>query len=187
MPRGGKREREFEIFEPDDELELRASKAPPIPSNPTFEDTFLYARFLRDQIRINYYPDYFIPISTGGVYLLANLLKVGLRWAPTIGFDIVSKEKERIAGLNNHISRIEMRNKRILAVEDILETGQSANLIKRFAELNGGEFKLACILSRPGGDIKPDYFLASGVSREVTMSWEEMGEKYSGYGELSYE
>ncbi len=115
--------------------------------------------------RIDYTPDIVVGIARGGVIpaaLLSKILKVKDMFVLKL-----EREGERkiSAFLVSDIS-----GKKILLVEDMLETGRGLIAGKKFLEEKGAEVRTACLYTMPKSEIVPDYSLKV-VPEVVPFPW----------------
>lgn len=66
----------------------------------------------------------------------------------------------------------DLNGKTVLLVEDVLETGQSLIVAKKYLEEKGAKVKTACLYTMPKSEIIPDYFLRK-IKQAVTFPWEK--------------
>ncbi len=148
-----------------------------IPENPSDDEVREYTHALADQIeQAGFEPDNIIPISRGGG-VAGMQLSLLMKWKPFASLDITKTEdgKGRIVGENSHISRASIKEKRFLVVEDMFETGLTAEAAKGFlGSLGAADVKTACYFARDFRQVKPDFVLRDGVTHEVYFPWERM-------------
>lgn len=65
---------------------------------------------------------------------------------------------------------VDVSNKRILLVEDMIETGRALTEGKRFLEGRGALVQTACLYTMPQSEIVPDYSL-SRVDKVTDFPW----------------
>jgi uncharacterized protein len=111
--------------------------------------------------------DILVPITRGGLIpgrLLATKLKVKTIYALT-----VEKEEEK----RNIVTEInkDLKNQTILLVEDMLETGKSMIVAKKYLESKGAKVLTACLYRMEHTQIVPDFYL-NQVSKVLTYPWE---------------
>ena len=66
-----------------------------------------------------------------------------------------------------------LTDKKILLVEDMIETGRSLLEAKHYLEKKGAKVKTACLYTMPQSEIKPDYFLKQ-IEIIPTFPWEKI-------------
>ena len=117
--------------------------------------------------KIDYQPDLIVGIARGGVIpavFLSKQLKVK---------DMMVL-KVRVEG-NERILRAEVvadvKDKNILLVEDMLETGKTLVVVKEYLESKGANVKTACLYIMPITEVKPDYFLTQ-INQVEKFPWE---------------
>ncbi|MBI2029108.1 phosphoribosyltransferase domain-containing protein [Candidatus Gottesmanbacteria bacterium] len=117
--------------------------------------------------KIDYSPDILVGIVRGGIVparILSSLLKVGDMYCLTV----------KKIGNNRRITSIineDINNKKVLLVEDILETGRSLITAKQYLENEGAIVKTACLYITNKSEIKPDYYLRK-INEVVKFPWE---------------
>lgn len=116
---------------------------------------------------IDFKPDYIVGIVRGGLVparKLSGLLSVKQMFC----LNVDKKDQDRV--VNSDIS-YDLHNKRILLVEDMLETGDSLMVAKEWIEKRGAMVKTACLYTMPITKHTPDYYLAQ-VQSIVSFPWE---------------
>ena len=117
--------------------------------------------------KINTTPDLLVGVARGGVIpavLLSNVLKVKDLYVLK-----VRKEGERrrvVAEIFTDVS-----GKKVLVVEDMLETGQSMVVAKAYLESKGASVETACLYTMPITEIQPDFFIRE-VQEVQEFPWE---------------
>jgi hypoxanthine phosphoribosyltransferase len=117
--------------------------------------------------RIDWKPDAVVGIVRGGVIpatVLANILKVKK-------FYVL---KVRHVGDGRKVKgdfAPDVSGKKILLVEDMLETGKSLIAAKKYLEEKGAEVKTVCLYTMPKSEIVPDFSLKQ-VPTVVPFPWE---------------
>lgn len=104
---------------------------------------------------IDYQPDCIIGIARGGVIpavLLSKQLKVKDMYVLKVRVE--GNERKIMAAVFTDISK-----KKILVVEDMLESGQTMAVVKEYLESKGAQVKTACLYIMPHTLIKPEYYL----------------------------
>lgn len=117
--------------------------------------------------KIDYSPDVIVGIVRGGMVparLLSSDLGVKDMYALTV---------KKVGGEQKVTSDIveDISGKKILLVEDMLETGKSLIAAKEYLEKKGAEVKTACLYMMPISEIKPDFSLKE-VTEVVPFPWE---------------
>lgn len=113
--------------------------------------------------------DIVIGIARGGVIpavLLSRALDVKDMYVLKVRKD--GDERRVIAEIFTDVSK-----KKVLLVEDMLETGKSLIVAKRYLEDDGAIVKTACLYTMPMTEIKPDYSLKK-VGEIIKFPWEQM-------------
>lgn len=117
--------------------------------------------------KIDYSPDVVVGIVRGGIVparILSSLHKVNNMYCLTvkkIGLD------RKVTSLINE----DIKNKRVLLVEDMLETGRSLVAAKQYLENEGSTVKTCCLYITAKSEIEPDFYLRK-VSEVVEFPWE---------------
>ncbi len=117
--------------------------------------------------RIDYTPDIIVGIVRGGLVparLLSSELKVKNMYALTV--KKVGEERKVTSGILENIN-----GKKVLLVEDMLETGRSLIVAKEYLEKKGAEVKTACLYTMPKSEIRPDFSLKE-ITEVVPFPWE---------------
>src|SRR3989344_199099 len=117
--------------------------------------------------KIDYTPDIIIGIVRGGLIparLLSSELKVKDMYALTV--KKVGQEREVTIEILEDLS-----DKKILLVEDMLETGRSLVVAKEYLEKRGANVKTACLYTMPVSELKPDFSLKD-VVEVMPFPWE---------------
>jgi uncharacterized protein len=116
--------------------------------------------------KINYHPDIIIGITRGGIIparLLSSYLKV--KDMHCISVRKIGEERVVTEIYDN------LKSKKVLLVEDMLETGRSLIIAKKYLEYKGAKVKTACLYVMPISKITPDFFLRQ-VKRVEKFPWE---------------
>ncbi len=117
--------------------------------------------------KINYTPDCIIGIARGGVIpavLLSKQLKVKDMYVLKVRVE--AGERKIMAEIFTDVS-----NKKVLLVEDMLESGKTMIVVKEFLESKGAEVKTACLYVMPHTEIKPGFYLKE-ISKVEHFPWE---------------
>lgn len=117
--------------------------------------------------KIDFNPDIIVGVVRGGLIparLLSSKLKVKTMYCLTV------KKLEDKRRVTSEITE-DISGKKILLVEDMLETGKSLVVAKDYLEEKGAIVKTACLYTMPISEINPTYSLME--IREVTnFPWE---------------
>jgi len=111
-------------------------------------------------------PDAVVGVVRGGVIpatVLANIFNVRKFYVIKVGH----------VGEDRRVKTFEpnMFEKKVLLVEDMIETGKSLKAAKELLESKGAEVKTACLYTMPKSEIVPDFSLK--VMKEVVLfPWE---------------
>ena len=111
-------------------------------------------------------PDAVVGIVRGGVIpatVLANIFNV--RKFYTMKVSHVGDER-RVKTFEPNVFE-----KKVLLVEDMLETGKSLKAAKEFLEAKGAEVKTACLYTVPRSAIVPDFSLKQ-IPEVIPFPWE---------------
>lgn len=117
--------------------------------------------------QVNFQPDIIVGIVRGGVIparLLSSLLNVQEMFCLTV--EKHGHERQVVTTINK-----DLKDKKILLVEDILETGKSLLTAKKYLEEQGASVKTACLYLMPETPIKPDFYLRK-IEELVGFPWE---------------
>ena len=122
---------------------------------------------LAEKIRSGFQPDLIVGITRGGA-VPARLLSRELNTKNMHGISI-----EKVGGERKVVTdlQIDLSGEKVLLVEDMLETGRSLIVAKKYLENKGAEVKTACLYIMPQSEIKPDYFL-SRIENAAKFPWE---------------
>lgn len=121
---------------------------------------------LRD--KIDYLPETIVAVARGGVIparLLATQLKVQEMYF--ISLKKIGNTKKVTSEIKENI-----KNRKILLVEDSLETGKTLVLVKEYLEKKGAKVKTACFYFSEQSEIIPDYYLRQ-VNKIPKFPWEK--------------
>lgn len=117
--------------------------------------------------KIDIHPDIIIGVVRGGLIparLLSNKLRVN---------DMYSLTVKKLGEERKVTSEVleDLTGKKILLIEDVLETGKSLIAAKRYLETKGAIIQTACLYTMPVSELKPDYYLKE-VIEAVKFPWE---------------
>lgn len=118
--------------------------------------------------KIKYQPDIVVGVARGGVVpatFLANQLNVQNMFV----LKVERKGKKRKIAAE---VLTDLTNKKILLVEDMLETGNGMLTAKKYFERKGAIVKTACLYIMPKTKIRPDYFLKV-INNVEEFPWEQ--------------
>ena len=105
--------------------------------------------------KIDYKPDCIIGIARGGVIPAVFLSKqLGVKDMYVLKVRVEGDERKIMAEVFTDIS-----NKKVLLVEDMLESGKTLIVVKDYLESKGAEVKTACLYIMPHTEIKPEFYL----------------------------
>lgn len=111
--------------------------------------------------------DLIVGITRGGLIparLLSSLLDVKKVFCLSVEKD--GEERKVVTTILEDIL-----NKKILLVEDILETGRTLRVAKAYLESKGAIVKTGCLYRMPHAEIVPDYFLRQ-IDVILEFPWE---------------
>lgn len=117
--------------------------------------------------KINFTPDIIVGIVRGGLVparLLSSKLKAKDMYCLTVK-KIGAKRK-----VTNDILE-DLTDKKLLLVEDMLETGKSLIVAKEYLANKGADVKTACLYTMPISEIKPDFYIRE-VNEIIKFPWE---------------
>lgn len=117
--------------------------------------------------KVDYAPDCIVGIVRGGLIparLLSSYLGVKDMFCLTV------KKTEDGRTVTTDISA-DLQGKKLLLVEDMLETGKSLLVAKEYLENMGAEVKTVCLYTMPISEVTPDYSLRQ-VEEVVRFPWE---------------
>ncbi|OGI25699.1 MAG: hypothetical protein A3J76_04430 [Candidatus Moranbacteria bacterium RBG_13_45_13] len=122
---------------------------------------------LAEKIKKEFQPDMIIGVMRGGA-VPARLLsrELGVKSMYGISVEKDGEERKVITDL-----LIDLKGKKILLVEDMLETGRSLIVAKKYLEEKNAEVKTVCLYTMPHSEIQPNYFL-SEVENAQKFPWE---------------
>lgn len=111
--------------------------------------------------------DVIVLIARGGLIpgrILASRLHVHTIYTLTV---------IKIGGQRKIVTEIndKLENKNILLLEDILETGESMIVAKKYLERKGAKVQTACLYTMPQTIFVPDYYLGK-TGTLVSFPWE---------------
>jgi|SRR5579872_1996274 len=112
-------------------------------------------------------PDMIVGIVRGGI-IPARLLSAKLRVKDMYCLTVKKYGKERkvASGITD-----DLHYKKVLLVEDMLETGKSLVVAKEYLESKGAIVTTVCLYTLPYSEIKPDYFVKE-INEIVKFPWE---------------
>ena len=65
----------------------------------------------------------------------------------------------------------DLHDKNILLIEDVLESGKSLIVAKKYLEAKGANVKTVCLYTMPQTEIVPDFYLKP-ISELITFPWD---------------
>ncbi len=132
----------------------------------TWEELVSEINSLSNKITIQ--PDIIVGIVRGGV-VPARLLSGKLNVKDMYCLTVKKTDNKRIV-----VTEIkeDIKDKQVLLVEDMLETGRSLIAAKQYLEEKGAIIKTACLYTMPISEIKVDYFLKE-INENVNFPWEK--------------
>jgi uncharacterized protein len=145
----------------------------------SWEDVERYTQQLAQQVNESgFKPDYILGLSRGG-WVPAVLLSHLVDWKPFASIDVKWSEdgRTRTIAENPHINRRVIPGTHFLLIEDMLETGRTAAVVRDFLTgYRAADVKLACYFARDFSEVKPDFVLTEGLTHEVLFPWEKFRE-----------
>ena len=115
---------------------------------------------------INYRPDIVVGIARGGVIPAALLAKyLGVK-----DMFVLKLERDTPGRKISALAMKPVEHRKILLVEDMIETGRSLMVGKKFLEERGAEVKTACLYTMPISEMTPDYFLRE-IAEVALFPW----------------
>lgn len=117
--------------------------------------------------KIDYKPDAIIGIVRGGLVparILSSMLHAKEMYCLTVRKN--GDERRVVTEITDDLS-----DKNILLVEDMLETGKSLIVAKKYLEHRGAKVKTACLFIMPKSEIVPDFFLRK-IEEPMHFPWE---------------
>ncbi len=118
--------------------------------------------------KVTLVPDAIVAVVRGGLVparLLARDLHVKEMYAITVRR--IGDERRITVDILEDIA-----GKRVIVVEDMIETGRGLLLAKEHLESKGALVKTACLYIMPRSEIVPDYYLRT-VTRVMHFPWEK--------------
>ncbi|TRO53499.1 phosphoribosyltransferase [Candidatus Bathyarchaeota archaeon] len=163
---------------------------------PTWNDIYNMLIDLADKVRVkNFKPDILVGISRGGwlpTRVLSDLLENPSITSVGAAFYVGIYETENEPVLTQPLS-ISAFDKKILLVDDVVDTGKSAMLIRSLIDREGAkEIKLLTIYYKPWSIVRPDFY-SKETSDWIVFPWEiketlrKLKEKWKGKTELFME
>ena len=117
--------------------------------------------------KIQHSPDCVVGIVRGGIIparLLSKYLNVKSMYC--ISVTKIGDERKVSSEVTDDLS-----GKKILLVDDMLETGESLISVKSFLEKKGALVKTACLYTMPISKVNPDFSLGE-MGKVVKFPWE---------------
>ena len=117
--------------------------------------------------KVDFTPDFVVGIVRGGLVparVLSNLL--GVKSMFCLNVDNIEGQRVVNSNINYPLS-----GKKLLLVEDMLETGKSLIVAKEFLEEKGAEVKTACLYTMPITECSPDAHIKV-VDEVIDFPWE---------------
>lgn len=116
--------------------------------------------------KIDFTPDIIIGIVRGGIIparLLSTCLKVKEMYCLTV--KKIGKDRKVFSEIKE-----DLKNRNILLVEDMLETGKSLIEAKKYLESKGVIVKTCCLFIMLISEIEPDYYLKL-IDKPINFPW----------------
>lgn len=124
-------------------------------------------KILAEKIKQDFQLDIIVGVLRGGA-VPARLLSRELDMKKMYGISVEKQGEERKV-ITDILADIKER--KILLVEDMIETGRSLIVAKKYLAEKGAEVKTACLFTMPQSEIQPDYFLHE-VESAPKFPWE---------------
>ncbi|KKT52667.1 MAG: Purine phosphoribosyltransferase [Parcubacteria group bacterium GW2011_GWC2_44_22] len=116
--------------------------------------------------KIDYQPDVIVGIARGGIIPAVMLAKkLGVKDMYCLK---VRKDESRTVMAEGFTG---VNQKKVLLVEDMLETGRSLIAAQAYLESKGASVKTACLYTMPTTQVNPDYFLRQ-IEKVQKFPWE---------------
>ncbi len=136
-----------------------------------WEEFYNLSHRLVSQINENKYrPDFIFGIVRGGL-VPASLLAYFFPDSSLLSLAVI-KEGETRRVDKEIVDQLDLTGKRVLIVEDMLETGRSAMTAKEFLENKGALVKIACYFTSLISEIKPDFVIEEKIVGKIIFPWE---------------
>jgi len=117
--------------------------------------------------KISYTPDIIVGITRGGL-IPARILSTNLNVKDMFCISVKKFNEERKV-LTQILDNI--NNKNVLLVEDMLETGKSLIVAKKYLESKGAIVKTCCLYTMDISEITPDFYL-NKINKVESFPWE---------------
>lgn len=139
--------------------------------DPSWREVATYSYFLTEKIRKSGFdPDGFIGIQRGGV-IPAAMLSYRLR-KPVTSIEVVKDGEKRKVVERPELNLQALNSLKLVVVEDMLETGRSAQVVLGMFRQYGADVRLACFFANSKTEIEPDYVLHKNIDIPITFPWE---------------
>lgn len=118
--------------------------------------------------KIDFKPELIVAVARGGVIPAVMIAeKLGIK-------DMYSVTVKKQEGKRKIMTKITERiqGKKILLVEDAIDTGKSMLVVKKYLENEGALVKTAALFVKGSAEIMPDYSL--DMKSDVTFPWKEV-------------
>lgn len=117
--------------------------------------------------KIDYKPDCIVGIARGGVIPAVLLSKqLDIKDMYVLKVRVEGKKREIAAEVFT-----DMSNKMVLVVEDMLVSGKTMIVVKKYLESKEAEVKTACLYIMPQTRFKPEYYLKE-IPEVEQFPWE---------------
>lgn len=132
---------------------------------------------LGDKIKSSgFKPDYIIGIAAGGLiplYFLSKRLDMDNILTISVSSYEKGKRKETVI---TYLPEVDLKNKKILLVDEISETGESLNKSKKaiFEKYKTDEIKTAAmVVNKDKCKVEPDYWIVAELGEWIVFPWEK--------------
>ena len=141
------------------------------PSSLSFVDVRAHIDTLAKQISDSgFRPDYLVGLARGG-WIPTRLLSDALGVKEILSLGLRYADATRTALVAYSLPDPMPHGKKLLLIEDCLESGKSLVEAKRVLESAGNEVKTVCLFTTPGTQTQPDFFL-SQLPEPPRFPWE---------------
>ncbi len=130
----------------------------------------------------SFVPDYATGVSRGGDFVATAVRALLPVYVPhfSIGFGRDRRDPKKRIVIESSIPKLipPMKGLKFLLCEDIVETGESMKVAKKWLELQGGIVRTLAFFVREGCEFTPDYLFQSKPLPGISFPWERMSDRY---------